>query len=45
VNFHIFLTQLAVVEEHEVSGFDSKLLTIPSSELEKRLAIKSAEKR
>jgi HJR/Mrr/RecB family endonuclease len=42
---HHFLTQLPVVEEHEVSGFDSKLLIMPSSELEKRLAIKGAEKR
>lgn len=45
VDFYIFLTYLPVLGEHKVSRFDNKFLVVPSSELEKRFAVKDSGKR
>jgi hypothetical protein len=45
VDFYVFLTYLPVLGEHKVSRFDNKFLIVPSSELEKRMAVKNAGKR
>lgn len=45
VDFYIFLTYLPIQAEHKVSSFGYKFLVVPSSELEKRVAIKDAGKK
>ena len=45
VDFYVFLTYVPVVGEHKISHFDNKFLIVPSSELEKRMAVKDAGKR
>jgi hypothetical protein len=45
VDFYVFLTYLPIQAEHKVSSFGYKFLIVPSSELEKRMAVKDAGKK
>ena len=44
VDFYVFLTYLPIQAEHKISSFGYKFLIVPSSELEKRMAVKDAGK-
>lgn len=45
VDFYVFLTYLPISDEHKIGSFEYKFLVVPSSELEKRVALKDAGKR
>jgi len=45
VDFYVFLTYLPLPGEHKISLFKNKFLVVPSTEIEKRMALKDPGKR
>lgn len=45
IDFYVFLTYLPLLGEHKVSSFQQKFLIVPTSELEKRMAVKDPGKK